>query len=113
SPRTFPILIRKGSRLSQIRFRRGNAALDDGALAELQRSEVLASGTPRFINGLAVSIDLNGDRDGLVGYRAKRHTGLIDVDRVGAYDAAEFWEPIRRVGRPEIVLDPDQFYILV
>ena len=113
SPRTFPILVRKGSRLSQIRFRRGNLVLDDAALAELHRRERLASGAPRFINGLALSIDLEGDRQGLVGYRAKRYTGLIDVDRVGAYDLASFWEPIRRGPRPEIVLDPAQFYILV
>jgi dCTP deaminase len=117
SPRTFPILVREGSRLSQMRFRRGTAMLDDTALAELHEREVLASGTPRFINGLALSIDLQGDlggkAGGLVGYRAKRFTGLIDLDRVGAYELGDFWEPIRRGSRPEIVLDPDQFYILV
>jgi dCTP deaminase len=113
SPRTFPILVRKGSRLSQIRFRRGGAVLDDSALSEIHRRETLASGTPRFMNGLAISIDLEGDGDGLVGYRAKRFTGLIDVDKVGAYDVAEFWDPIRRGAQPEIVLDPAQFYILV
>ena len=42
SPRTFPILVRKGSRLSQIRFRRGEATLDDAALADLHRRERLA-----------------------------------------------------------------------
>jgi dCTP deaminase len=115
SPRTFPILVRKGSRLSQIRFRRGNLQLDDGALAELHRRETLASGAARFTNGLALSIDLQGatPAGGLVGYRAKRYTGLIDVDRVAAYPAQDFWEPIRRGERPEIVLDPAQFYILV
>jgi dCTP deaminase len=113
SPRTFPILVRTGSRLSQIRFRRGSAALDDAALEELHAAETLATGNPRFIDGLALSIDLEGDRDGLVGYRAKRYTGVIDVDRVGAYDMADFWEPIRRRERAEIVLDPAQFYILV
>ena len=113
SPRTFPILVRTGSRLSQIRFRRGNRTLDDAALARLHARERLASGTPRFIDGLALSIDLEGDAAGLVGYRAKRFTGLIDVDRVGAYDQGSFWEPIRRGPRPEIVLDPAQFYILV
>ena len=117
SPRTFPILVRTGSRLSQIRFRRGNALLDDEALADLHRRETLASGEPRFINGLALSIDLNGDAGGadggLVGYRAKRYTGVIDVDKVGGYDASAFWEPIGRRERAEIVLDPAQFYILV
>jgi dCTP deaminase len=113
SPRTFPILVRTGSRLSQIRFRRGNVALDDAALMELHARETLASGPARFIGGLALSIDLGGDEYGLVGYRAKRYTGVIDVDKVGGYDPAEFWEPIRRGARPEIVLDPAQFYILV
>jgi dCTP deaminase len=113
SPRTFPILVRTGSRLSQIRFRRGNATLDDAVLTKLHRRETLATGAPRFINGLALSIDLEGDAGGLVGYRAKRYTGVIDVDRVAAYDARDFWEPITRRERAEIVLDPAQFYILV
>jgi dCTP deaminase len=113
SPRTFPILVRTGSRLSQVRFRRGGTILDDAALEKLHAEETLASGKPRFVDGLALSIDLQGDAAGLVGYRAKRYTGVIDVDRVGAYDVAEFWEPIRRGARAEIVLDPQQFYILV
>lgn len=113
SPRTFPVVVRRGSRLSQIRFRRGAAMLDDAALAALHREARLAGGEPRFAGGLAVSIDLEGDGDGLLGYRAKRHTGLIDVDRPAAYDLADYWEPLYRRGRPELVLDPDQFYILV
>ncbi|MGQ7790809.1 2'-deoxycytidine 5'-triphosphate deaminase [Faunimonas sp. B44] len=113
SPRTFPVLVRPGTRLSQIRFRRGAAVLDDAALLALHAEATLASGTPGFSNGLAVSIDLQGDATGLVGYRAKRHTGVIDLDRTGGYDAEEFWEPLRRRGPAELVLDPDQFYILV
>ncbi len=113
SPRTFPVLVRPGTRLSQIRFRRGAAVLDDAALLALHAEATLASGTPGFSNGLAVSIDLKGGATGLVGYRAKRHTGVIDLDRTGGYDAEEFWEPLRRRGPAELVLDPDQFYILV
>jgi dCTP deaminase len=113
SPRTFPILVRTGSRLSQIRFRRGSTLLDDEALTKLHAEETLASGAPRFVDGLALSIDLQGDRDRLVGYRAKRYTGVIDVDKVAAHEVADFWEPIFRRERAEIVLDPAQFYILV
>jgi dCTP deaminase len=112
SPRTFPILVRRGSRLSQIRFRRGNAHLDDDELAALHERERLASGPARLIGGLAVSVDLEGTADGLVGYRAKRHTGVVDIDRAGAYPVLDFWEPLARRGRPELVLDPEQFYIL-
>jgi dCTP deaminase len=63
--------------------------------------------------GIALSIDLGGDASGLVGYRAKHHTGLIDVDIRDAHSVHDFWEPIYNHGRGEIVLDPDEFYILV
>jgi dCTP deaminase len=60
-----------------------------------------------------LTIDLGGTGGGPVGYRAKRHTGVIDVDKRGLYDPADYWEPIPRHWSSEIVLDPDQFYILV
>ncbi len=113
SPRTFPIVVRTGSRLSQIRFRRGQTRLDDEALARLHEEQTLASGPVRFIDGLALSIDLNGDGNGLVGYRGKRHTGVVDVDKPAAHEVLDFWEPLHRRGPAELVLDPDQFYILV
>ena len=63
--------------------------------------------------GVAVSVDLGGlGPDGFVGYRAKRHTGLIDVDRRAGYDVGEFWEPIKARKDESLVLDPDEFYIL-
>jgi dCTP deaminase len=114
SPRTFPILARAGSRLSQIRFRRGEARLDDAALAALHaRDGLVFGGEAVFQDGLALSIDLTGNADGLVGYRAKRHTGLVDVDRKAGLDLLDFWEPIVERGRRSLILDPDQFYILV
>lgn len=48
----------------------------------------------------------------MIGYRAKRHTGLIDVDRPGAYEVADYWEPVFSGGHGELVLDPGEFYIL-
>ena len=48
----------------------------------------------------------------LIGYRAKRHTGVIDVDRAGAYDVDEFWEPLMVTPQKRLILDPDEFYIL-
>ncbi len=113
SPRTFPVLVRSGSRLSQIRFRAGETRLDDRTLGELHARETLVSAaTPSFQSGVAVSVDLAGFEGGLVGYRGKRHTALVDVDRPGAYRAEDFWEPIRADGTRALILDPDQFYIL-
>ncbi|NJL07369.1 MAG: 2'-deoxycytidine 5'-triphosphate deaminase [Methylacidiphilales bacterium] len=113
SPRTFPILVRTGSRLSQLRFRVGSAVLGEDELARLQATQRLVD-TPEpdlGAGGIAVSIDL-APRDGIVGYRAKRHTGLVDVDRRAACDVLDYWEPIGRVGKAGLVLDPDEFYIL-
>jgi dCTP deaminase len=111
SPRTFPVLVRAGSRLSQIRFRRGSAALDATALAELHASERLVDDDDAYVSeGIAVGVDLKGFGS-LIGYRAKRHTGLIDVDQRDGYEVADFWEPIAaREGK--LILDPDEFYIL-
>jgi dCTP deaminase len=115
SPSTFPVIVRTGSRLSQIRFRQGDARLDDRELADLHRRECLVSGAEPVLRdgGVGISIDLVGGRDGLVGYRGKRHTGVIDVDRRDACDIGDYWEPIHAPKRSGIVLDPDEFYILV
>ncbi len=113
SPKTFPVLVREGSRLSQIRFRRGNAVLDPDALLDLHTRERLTDDADADVGeGIAVGVDLSGFDGGLVGYRAKRHTGLIDVERRGGYDLAEFWEPIPARKDRSLILDPDEFYIL-
>lgn len=114
SPRTFPVLVRTGSRLSQVRFRRGVSRIDDQALAALHgRARLVDRDAALIQDGVVLSVDLAGfDGAGLVGYRGKRHTGLVDVDRVGAYPVAEYWEPIRLAGRGDLVLDPGEFYIL-
>jgi dCTP deaminase len=112
-PQTFPVVVRKGSRLSQVRFRIGAAATSDLALVELNRREKLVSAENADIAaGIALSVDLSGNGQGLVGYRAKRHTGLVDVDVSGACRVADFWEPICADDRRRLILDPDQFYIL-
>jgi dCTP deaminase len=113
SPRTFPILVRTGSRLSQIRFRRGAANHSDGELKRLHEAEGLVNGPANISGGLGLSIDLKGDaKTGLIGYRGKRHAGLIDVDKPGVLPISQYWEPIYHGGSNEIILDPDEFYIL-
>jgi dCTP deaminase len=112
SPRSFSVLVRPGMRLNQIRFRDGQAVLSDDALAAMHEATGLVDGPAQIDGGLGFSVDLNGDANGLVGYRAKPHTGLIDLDLIGHYDPAEFWEPvISKTGG--IILDPGAFYILV
>ena len=124
SPKTFPVLVREGSRLSQMRFRHGDATLDAAALRALHARERLVDAAEAVMgDGVAVSVDLSGvdaigtmgdrpKRGAVVGYRAKRHTGLIDVDRRDGYDVDEFWEPVIARADRNLILDPDEFYIL-
>jgi dCTP deaminase len=127
SPKTFPVLVREGSRLSQIRFRHGDAVLDAETLRALHARERLVDRAEAVMgDGVAVSVDLSGGGPhpnprpitgekkggGVVGYRAKRHTAVIEVERRAAYEVADFWEPITARPDRSLILDPDEFYIL-
>ena len=111
-PRSFSVLVRPGMRLNQVRFREGTGVLSDTDLTALHAETPLVDGTPVISDGLGFSVDLRPQGGDLVGYRAKPHTGVIDLERIGQYDPAEFWEEVRTTeGR--IILDPGAFYILV
>jgi len=111
-PRSFSVLVRPGMRLNQIRFRQGQAVLSDAELTALHARAPLVDGEAVISEGLGFSVDLSPGPGDLVGYRAKPHTGVIDLDRIGHYPATDFWEDIRtRDGK--IILDPGAFYILV
>ena len=115
SPRTFSVLVRKGSRLNQIRIRRGNPPTTDEAMRRLQKElQVVGSISEDEIrNGVPVSVDVRGDELGrIIGYKAKSHAGLVDIDRIGHYDVLDFWEPVHAPSRGGLVLDPADFYIL-
>ena len=111
-PKSFSVLVRAGQRLNQIRFREGQAVLSDAELTALHAQEPLVSGEALISEGLGFSVDLKPASGDLVGYRAKPHTGVVDLDKIGHYPAPEFWEEIHsQNGR--IILDPGAFYILV
>jgi dCTP deaminase len=121
SPRSFSIKVRKGSRLNQIRFRRRNSQqheltefrLSDRELRELHERHPLVDGELQVRNGLMLHIELGGiGSERLVGYRAQRHTDLVDVDRVGEYRFEDFWETVRARADKRLILDPNEFYIL-
>ncbi len=111
-PRSFSILARPGMRLNQIRFRRGRAVLSDAELAALHARETLVCGPAHISEGLGFSVDLRPVSGDLAGWRARPHTGVIDLDRIGAYDPADFWDPLRTENGC-LILDPGAFYILV
>ena len=87
APQTFSVLARTGTRLNQLRLKRGDA--------------------PR-ISVATVGVDLTGP---LAGFRARRHAGVIDLDREEGHDPRDFFEALEP-RRGELLLDPGEFYIL-
>lgn len=111
-PRSFSVLVRPGMRLNQIRFRAGEARLSDKDLRLLHNKIPLVDGHPVIEDGLGFSVDLRPGEDDIVGYRAKPHSGVIDLDKINHYDPKEFWDAVRTT-KERIILDPGAFYILV
>ena len=125
SPRTFSILVRTGSRLNQLRFGLGNYFISDKKMEELQLKYGLVRENDSKIlsdkvqNGLPLSVDLKGE-DGVLGFKAKKHSKLIDCDKPGNYPSDLFWEKITNQDiimsndkkNRSLVLSPDAFYIL-
>ena len=115
SPRTFSVLVREGSRLSQLRIRRGDPSSTDAKHRALQKEHQLVGSISLadIRDGVPVSVDVLGETSGgIIGYRAKSHSGLIDIDRVRHYEVMDFWEPVRAPRKGGLVLDPADFYIL-
>ncbi|HZD27022.1 MAG TPA: 2'-deoxycytidine 5'-triphosphate deaminase [Alphaproteobacteria bacterium] len=117
APRTFSILVRKGARLNQLRLRRGHHAYSDAELRRLHDRVPLVHAEPgsELIGGggVGLTVDLEGrSGDRLIGYKARQHTALIDIERIAHYDPLEFWEPIYARGDDGLILNPDDFYIL-
>lgn len=115
SPRTFSVLVRKGSRLSQLRIRRGNPLSSDEAMKRLQQKHhvVESISEDQIRNGVPVSVDLRGDATSrLIGYKARSHAGLIDIDKVRHYEVLDYWEPVYAPRHGGLILDPADFYVL-
>ncbi len=90
APQTFSILVRPGTRLNQLR---------------------LKAGEPPKLETRSVGVDLTGGDGGVVGFRGRRHAGVVDLDRIDGHDPRDFWEP-QVLRRGELLLDPGEFYIL-
>lgn len=111
SPLSFSVLVRSGMRLNQIRFCRGETLIPDKTLQRLPEKERPVEKNAHIEGGIGFSVDLPRNRK-VVGYRAKTNSGLIDLGKIGHYDAHDFWEPVAaKDGR--LILDPGAFYILV
>ena len=87
APQTFSVLVRAGTRLNQLRLKRG---------------------TPPLLSVKSVGVDLT---QAVAGFRGRRHAGVVDLDHEDGHDPRDFWEPLEP-RRGELLLDPGEFYIL-
>ena len=111
-PQSFSVVAQHGQLLNQIIFRHGKTFLSDEDLRAVHSRTPIVSDTPVISDGLGFSVDLKPASGDLVGYRAKPHTGVVDLSKLAFYDPADYWEEIR-TDKGQIILDPGAFYILV
>jgi dCTP deaminase len=123
SPQSFPVRVHAGASLNQLRLLVGDGTLSDHALREVYTrlpllydddDRPIPLGRAVFNDGLCMGVDLSGRATGgIIGYRAHPNPPAVDLARVGHYDPAEFWEPIKRPSRDAYILEANRFYILV
>ena len=121
APRSFPVRVKRGSRLAQLRLKWGSPRISDAMARSLQEEQEVVravTGAPEIHQGtIAVSVDLTGDPEtGLVAYRARPSARAIDVDRPRGHRVEDFWQPVETDSLAKtgggLVLDRDAFYIL-
>ncbi len=111
-PQSFSVVAQPGQMLTQMIYRQGRTFLTDDELRDVHAETPIVSGDPVISDGLGFSVDLKPATGDLVGYRAKRHSGVVDLSKLAHYDPTDYWEEVRTTeGR--IILDPGAFYILV
>lgn len=124
APRSFSVVVKTGTRLNQLRFRRARGVSAEAITAAEWKKlicdqQVVHTDNPEALAGgeagmLRFSVDLkgNGKTGAIIGWRAKKHARRIDLEARG-YDPLDFWEPIYARKSSTLILDPDEFYILM
>jgi dCTP deaminase len=124
-PRSFPVRVREGLRLNQLRIFQGDPHLSDVQLKNhYKKTPILFGDGGRPVgvekvkvdNGLFISLDLAGARkDRIVAYKAKTNSSVIDMSLNRHYHPMDFWEPITltQIRNKRLILEPESFYIMM
>lgn len=119
-PKSFPIRVRTGQRLNQLRIRHGYTLLSDQDILRTHSSDPLLFNEDGSIipmdqikvnGGLFMSVNLHGEKGQIVGYKAKKHRDLIDLENINHYRVEDFWEPIYVQQDDHLILEPEVFYL--
>ncbi len=120
-PKSFPVKVRTGQRLNQLRVRHGQTILSDEDLLRVHGTDPILfddTGEPlgldriKVNNGLFLSVNLQpmGGEE-VIGYKARKHRDMIDLDKINHYRIEDFWEPIHWRKGDHLILEPEAFYI--
>jgi dCTP deaminase len=117
-PRSFTVRVEELLSLNQLRLASGNPRLSDDEIRVVHEQEPLlyvgSEPVPdeklMLSDGLFLSVDLSRD---VVGYRATKNSARIDMSQVGRYDWADFWDPVRPDRKGRVILEPEEFYLLL
>ncbi len=120
-PLSFPIRVKEGLSLNQLRLVVGRPEMPDDEVREFHQAEPLLYRDGRAVpvdqlalsNGLLLGLDLRGGRSGYVGYRSREHAPLVDLTKGERADPGLFWQPVQREQHDRIVLTESKFYLLM
>lgn len=120
-PKSFSVKVRTGQRLNQLRVQHGHSTISDEDILRLheygdpflfgQDGKSVAASALKVNQGLFMSVSLRSNENGIIGYKAKKNSSLIDLDQIGAYKTRDFWDPIVAGGDDFLILEPEAFYI--
>ncbi len=118
SPLSFPVRLRRGDRLCQLRVHRGSPGLTTDELRAIVAETPLVFDGDRPLGVEETRFDNDGGLElnlGLLsrdpaGWRASLHTEVVEFSEEGAHDPDHFWEPVHAPGG-RCILAPESFYI--
>lgn len=119
-PKSFPVKVRTGQRLNQLRIRHGYTVLSDQDILRThgtdpllfhESGDVVGLDEIKVNNGLFLSVNLHGGDGQIVGYKAKKHRDLIDLEKINHYSITDYWDPIYAQQDDYLILEPEAFYI--
>lgn len=119
-PKSFPVRVRTGQRLNQLRVRHGSVLINDQDLIRHHRVNPLlfdVDGLPlpaqqlKVGNGLFMSVSMAAREGEIIGYKARKNRDIIDLDLYNTYSIADFWDTLYARKDDFMILEPEAFYI--
>ena len=120
-PRSFTVKVKTGLSLNQLRLFCERQLVEDRHLMDVYETNLLLydeAGIPVpadsaiIRDGLCMMVDLRGYMSkGVIGFKAKKNSSIIDLTRAGGHLASDYWESIHAPKEGFLILEPEEFYI--